>query len=183
MCAHNRKGECMGNIAVKGDLLGYGAKMEPLRVGDRVDHTEKGFKGGVIVRGGEYYKGEVACIVDFPENSGWLARLSKLVVAKPTLADFGYKVGDRVEHLKYTHLNPLTITGKEVGEYKNEPCCFTGDGRPTRFSQIVPYVEKPVEPQPSEDLFGDDLFDGPDEEPNVMRITLPNGKQITIEIQ
>ena len=157
--------------------MGYDANGQMIRIGDYVDHAVKSFKGGIVVRGGLFYKGEPACKVDFPDEKNWTARLSKLrKVAPPkkTLANWGYKVGDKVAHLKYTHLTPLTITSEEVGEYRGEPCCYTDRGRSTRFSQIVPYIEPLKAPAP-------EVI--PACEGNTVVLTLPNGKIVRIEIQ
>ena len=132
-----------------GNVCGFAADGKLVRIGDKVDHTTKPLTGGVIVAMGEEYKGEPAVIVDYPTVKGHLNRLSKLVTAKPTIAAFGYKVGDVVWQMKYGM--KLTIDQPEVGEYKGEPCCYTNNGRPTRFSQIEPYTgqDKPA-PTPEE---------------------------------
>jgi hypothetical protein len=166
-------------------FLGYGADMQPLHVGDVVDHVEKGeLKGGMITAGGEFYKNEPACRVDFPGASNWLARLSRLRLAPPkpkTVKDFGYAEGQKVYHVKYTHLNPLTITSEQVGEYKGEPCCFTGTNkRPTRFSQITPQVGLKEPEYGLKDLLKDLENISPDKE---VFTTFAGGKKITLTIE
>lgn len=165
----------MSETDVKGTFLGFSGEMEPIHVGNYVEHLEKeGFGVGVVTMGGLFYKDEVACKVDFENKKDWTARLSKLTLTEPPpppapkLEDFGYKVGDQVAHIKYTHLTPLTITSEEVGMYKGEPCCYTAGSRATRFSQIVPYVQPVAAPKAAI---------------NTLVITLPNGKIVKIDIE
>lgn len=144
----------------KGTMVGYGAVLQEIHVGDRVDHVEKEhLKGGIVSGTITEYKGEIAVLVRFPQHPAWKARVSKLIAAPTpkvkalTLEDFGYEVGDQVAHRKYTHLTPLTIMSEKVGEYRGEPCCFTEGNRATRFSQIEMYVE----PEPDVTVDDDDL--------------------------
>lgn len=169
----------MSETKVSGTILGFDGKMQQIRVGDYVQHLVKqGFGLGIVTEGGLFYKGEAACKVDFENEPNWTARLSKLQVVeppKPTVENFGFKVGDKVWHRKYHFVG--TITSKETGEYKGEPCCYVGCGRPTRFSQIEPYngQDKPVLKAAAPVA--------PVKASQKLTITLPNGKIITIDIE
>lgn len=175
MCAHNSR-EVRDSMSetTNGTLLGYDSQMQPLRIGDRVDHTEKGFTEGVITEGGLFYKEEPACRVDFADGpKNWLARLSKLEkLPEPekTVQDFGFEPGEVVHQIKYDLM--LTIDSDKVGEYRGEPCCFTNGGRPTRFSQIEKVAQKVEEPEQKETAAAG----------QTLRITLPNGGIILIDI-
>lgn len=169
----------MSDNSKVGTLLGFDGCMQEIRVGDYVQHLEKeGFGIGVVREGGRFYKGEAACVVDFENEKNWLARLSRLEVVEapevqPTLADFGFKVGDRITHKKYAHLSGQEITSEEIGTYKDEPCCYIMGGRPTRFSQIEKYVEAPKVEAPAV----------VEAKTSTLKITLPNGKIIKIDIE
>jgi hypothetical protein len=154
------------------EFVGNDSTGTPLYVGSDVTHNEKaGLLGavGVITKGGESYKGEAAVVATWPNRPwGFMSRLSKLTAVKKvqSVAEFGYAVGQQVYQKK--HKLVLEITSGEVGSYRDEPCCYTNGGRPTRFSQIEPYVGQdqqaaaptptqvipPFQPPMSEGIFG-----------------------------
>jgi hypothetical protein len=176
-----------------GNVCGQDAKGQLVRIGDVVCHTEKGLVNGVVRDGGYEYKGEPAVIVDYPGAAGWKNRLSKLTVGgkvvPKTLGDYGYKVGDVLGHVKYP--GTYTIDSEKIGEYRGEPCCYTNNGRATRFSQLRPIpVSVPVpDPDPTpcpstcqyfwDEILKNNIPDGYEE----YDFELKDGRTLTIVIE